>query len=126
MRSPGLEGIRILVAEDEYYFADDLAAELEAAGATCIGPFPSITEALASLDQADAVVLDINLSGERADPLARQLCDRAVPFVVVTGYSDTALPAWLGSAPVVRKPCSSAEVLTALSALLSTARQTTG
>ena len=40
-----LEGLRILVVEDEYSLARDAAHELAASGATIVGPVPSLTEA---------------------------------------------------------------------------------
>lgn len=114
MSSSALAGLRILVAEDEYYFADDLAEELLAAGAGVIGPVSTVAEAMALVDGADAAVLDIKLSGEHCDHLAMLLRERSIPFLIVTGYSDSALPEEIRDMPRLSKPCGSPAVVHAL------------
>ena len=53
VKSPenSLLGLRVLVVEDEFYIADDLARALRAAGASVIGP-------CATVAQAEAAVVD--------------------------------------------------------------------
>lgn len=46
---PTRQPLRVLVAEDEYLLADDIASWLERAGATVIGPLPSVERTLKSL-----------------------------------------------------------------------------
>lgn len=82
---------RILVVEDEYMIARDLLMELEDAGAIGIGPEPSVAGALVRIrDEAriDAAVLDVNLCGESAFPVADALIARSVPFIFASGYED--------------------------------------
>jgi CheY-like chemotaxis protein len=72
-----------------------------------IGPAASIEHALELLDterQLDGAVLDINLGGERAYPVADALRARAVPFVFATGYDSWAIPDAYASVPRVEKP----------------------
>lgn len=86
-----LTNCRILVVEDEYLLAQDLLLELEDAGAVVIGPEPSVSCALrriAAEAVIDAVVLDVNLGGESAFPIADMLLTRKIPFVFATGYHD--------------------------------------
>ena len=42
-QQPDLTGARVLLVEDEYYIADDLRRTLHAAGATVIGPAPTLS-----------------------------------------------------------------------------------
>jgi len=90
-----LQGKRILVVEDEYILASYLASTLEDVGAIVIGPVPSIEQALGVLkmeSKFDAAVLDINLSGQPAFPVADALIELGTPFVFTTGYDEPALP----------------------------------
>jgi CheY-like chemotaxis protein len=80
---------RVLLAEDEFLIAEDLASALSAAGATVIGPAYSVAGALGLIETCgalDGAVLDVNLKGEAAFPVADALLGRGVPFVFTTGY----------------------------------------
>ena len=87
-----LAGTRILVVEDDAMQALDLAASLADSGATIIGPVASLSEAseLAADCACDAAILDLRLRDRNASALARQLLDRSIPFIVYTGYPDSA------------------------------------
>ena len=108
-----LAGKHILIVEDEYFIAADLARAIEAEDATILGPFCDVALALASArdNHIDAALLDVNLNGERCYPVAELLEDRAVPFLFVTGYDRTALPERFRSAPRLTKPFSTEAVL---------------
>jgi CheY-like chemotaxis protein len=88
-----LEGLCILVVEDEFLLAMELEALLEQRGCRVLGPVATIDKALAVLAQhrPAAAVLDVNLKGKRAIAVAAALRDRGVPFVLVTGYSEAQL-----------------------------------
>lgn len=114
----GLENRRILVVEDEYIIAADLAASLEELGVTVIGPANSIADALNLLESEptpDAAVLDVNLGREKVYPVADALRERGVPFVFPTGYDDWIVPDQYAGAPRCEKPID----VRALSRLLS-------
>ena len=84
----------VLVAEDEYFLAEDLCRDLEGLGAVVVGPVPSVKRALTLIAAApviDAAVLDVNLGGEMVYPVADALLARSVPFVFTSGYDDTML-----------------------------------
>ena len=98
---------RILVVEDEYMMADDLQYELEKAGAEVIGPVPSVADALrllATEEVIDGAILDVNLRGEKAYPVADVLRERAIPFVLATGYETWSLPEAYKDVPRCEKP----------------------
>ena len=116
-----LEGVRVLVVEDEYFVAILIEEILESAGCVVMGPIPRLPEALdaAHHDNCDAAVLDVNLAGERIDPVADALCERNVPFLFVTGYGASALPGEYAERPLLHKPFRMAELLGALSSIVS-------
>jgi len=110
---------RVLVAEDEYFLADDMARLLDEHGATVIGPVACAQEALsiASDHGVDCAVLDINLRGCRSDQVARLLRARGVPFVFATGYEEGEVAEDLREIRVYQKPfnvCSLVEDLLVL------------
>ncbi len=84
-----LTGRRILIVEDEYFVADDLANDLRRMGAEVIGPVGNVAEALAlvgSTPDLDGAVLDINLHGQMSYPVAALLLTAGTPFLFATGY----------------------------------------
>ena len=101
-----LHGQSILVVEDEYFLADDLAQVLQAHGARVVGPVGTVEDAARAieLERPDKAVLDMNLRGEMAYRIAEQLDAAEVPFVIATGYSGDSLPESLRDRPRVEKP----------------------
>lgn len=103
----GLSGRRVLVVEDEYFIADDIARALRRLGAEVVGPAPNREEALALLysgERIDLAVLDINLHGKMVHPVADVLQERGVPFVFATGYDQSVLPERHQNTPRWEKP----------------------
>lgn len=101
--------------------AMDLEQILERWGAAILGPVPTIDRALdlISEERPDAVTLDMNLSGISSLPLAEELAMRNIPFVVISGYSDSgAHHAAFRDAQFLRKPYSESALLTALTSVL--------
>lgn len=117
-------GRRILIVEDEFLLAMDLEQILEGWEATVLGPVPTIDQALELLsdERPDAVTLDMNLGGAPSLPLATELSARHIPFVIISGYSDSsARSAALSNVPFVRKPYRESELRAALIAVLGNA-----
>jgi CheY-like chemotaxis protein len=95
------------VVEDEYLLAEDLREELERQGAEVMGPVPSVAEALELLRSGPApyvAILDINLGGEMAYPVADALRARDIPFIFATGYEAQAIPKAYADVPRAEKP----------------------
>ncbi|OYV41413.1 MAG: hypothetical protein B7Z80_01735 [Rhodospirillales bacterium 20-64-7] len=89
-----LKGLRVLVLEDEMLIAmllEDTLAEHEC---DIVGPAASVAEALALIDAQlpDAAVMDVNIGGEKAYAVADALDQRGVPFLLVSGYGQFAVP----------------------------------
>jgi len=125
-RVPGVVGKRLLVVEDEFVIALDLQTLLEAAGHEVVALVASVADALALLEGGgdgggpglpgrppllDGAVLDVNLRGEPATPVADALAARGVPFVFVSGYGAAGRPPGHEEAPVLAKPYSEGDLL---------------
>jgi CheY-like chemotaxis protein len=94
MTSSALRDRRILIVEDAYLIAVTLSDALEAAGSVIVGPVPSVDKAIKKIEsesQIDAAVVDVNLGGELAYPVADTLLARHIPFVFTSGYEDRVL-----------------------------------
>lgn len=89
-------GRRVLIVEDEYFIAQDLARAFRGCGAEIIGPASNVDDALDLIEEAGtlhAAVLDMNLQGEMVYSVADALLARGVPFVFTTGYDAASIPA---------------------------------
>jgi CheY-like chemotaxis protein len=97
---------RVLVVEDEYLVAMDMSTYLEAAGAQVVGPASNVNAALEVLERTelDGAILDVNLHGEMAFPIADALAARGIPFVFMTGYDARMMPARFASVKRCEKP----------------------
>lgn len=90
-----LEGRRLLVVEDEYFLAENMVSGLTERGAEVVGPVGDIDDALDLIEDSerlDGAVLDLNLRGEMAFPVADALLERGIPFVFATGYDSASIP----------------------------------
>jgi CheY-like chemotaxis protein len=116
-----LQGVKVLVVEDEYLVATLMENMLASAGCVVAGPIPRLAQALdaASSEACDVAVLDVNLAGERVYPVADILAQRNVPFVFVTGYG--VLPGEYANRPRLCKPFKMADLLDTLSDIVKTA-----
>lgn len=107
MAENGLAGKAVLVVEDEFFTATVLRRDLVQAGATVIGPAPSLKKALALIESAPRIdygILDVNLGGELVYPAADRLRERAVPFLFATGYDPSMIPPRFSDVPRCEKP----------------------
>ncbi len=111
---------RVLIVEDEYFLADDMAQVLQRFGAHVVGPVPSIDKALALLadEPVDAAVLDINLRGQTVYPVADALREQGVPFVFATGYDAAAVPEAYKDVPRWEKPFKPEDLAKALPSIV--------
>jgi DNA-binding response OmpR family regulator len=117
----GLEGVRVLLVEDEIMVALDLELALEEAGAEVIGPVMNLEEALrcAEREEIDVALLDVDLQGKQVYPAARVLAGRGVPFLFHTGHATREqLCGEFPNAVVCRKPMRLEELLHTLSDLV--------
>lgn len=118
---------RILIVEDEYFIAQEMAEALEGAGMTVLGPCPKVADALELLageepcgaPPCDAAVLDASLRGVSSLPVCEALGLRGIPFVVVTGFSAGQIPDLMAAAPVLTKPLDPGQLVSVLRGLIA-------
>lgn len=101
-----LESLRILVVEDEMMIAMLMEDFLEEFGCTIVGPVANIEKALLLIktETIDGALLDLNLGGNAAYPVADELTRRRIPFIVVSGYGDEELSGGYNGRPRLPKP----------------------
>jgi CheY-like chemotaxis protein len=114
--SPVLSGKRILVVEDELLVAMMIEDILLEQNCSVIGPFSNLTDALAAAQTAsfDAAVLDVNLHGQKSYPVGEILAARKIPFFLLSGYGEAALPEDHPEWRTCNKPFTAAELIQAL------------
>jgi CheY-like chemotaxis protein len=115
-----LAGLSILVVEDETIISLLLEDMLLSLGCAHVWHASGVSEALKLLKERrpDAALLDVNLSGQPAYPVAERLESEAIPFIFSTGYGAGGLPARWGAKQTVQKPFTQQALEKALSAAL--------
>lgn len=106
-----LSGLRILLAEDHYFIAQEMAEILSGLGAEILGPAGTVAQARQLGEQShDMAFLNVDLHGQPIFPVAAALLERGVPIAFVTGYDPSVLPARFRNLPRVEKPVSLASL----------------
>ncbi|SFQ07988.1 hypothetical protein SAMN03159463_05586 [Mesorhizobium sp. NFR06] len=109
-----LRGLYLLIAEDEWLLANDLAAYFADMGAMILGPAATVEQAGRLAKAAEAAILDIDLRGRHIFPVADELVRRNVPFVFFSGYGEIAIPEHLRFVSSLSKSSTRAAVTSAL------------
>ena len=107
---------RILIVEDEALVAmliEDVVLDMGNEVAGVAGRLEDAIRKANELEMSCAVI-DLNLNGERTNPVAAALQRRGVPFVFVTGYGAAGLEGEWRDAPVVQKPFQPHELMAAI------------
>ena len=101
-----LNGLRILVVEDEAAISLLLEDMLLDFGCEVIGPAARLSAALEAVarEQVDLAILDVNVAGEPIYPVAEALARRSIPFVFSTGYGSAGIRDAFRDRPVLQKP----------------------
>lgn len=114
-----LQGLNVVVVEDEYFLADDVSRALARGGARVLGPVATVERAREIIaDRVDAAVLDVDLRGEVVFPIADLLVERGAAVVFLTGYEKHDIPDRFRDRPHLRKPARGDEVVNALATAL--------
>ena len=116
-----LQGCRVLVVEDEFIIALEIQSDLEDAGATVVGPAPTLAVAmdLATHAKLSAATLDLRLGHDSVRPVTRILADRGIPFVFYSGQpaNDPVRAEWPAS-KAISKPAEAEEIVQAVAELV--------
>lgn len=115
-----LDGVRVLIVEDETIIAMTAEDMIEDMGGIVAGTAASLAEALAVAprDDFDVAMLDINLNGEMSLPIADMLVAARRPFVFTTGYGSAGPGDRFAGIPVLKKPYDADALARAISELI--------
>ncbi|WP_375263814.1 response regulator [Palleronia sp.] len=110
----------ILIVEDEWLIAADLADTVEGIGYHALGPAHSVSAALDLLGgaQVDAALLDVNLRGETSYPVADAMAEKGLPFAFLSGYTSDQLRPGFQDCPLLSKPLNPGALRDRLSLML--------
>jgi DNA-binding response OmpR family regulator len=116
-----LQGLRILIVEDNPYIAVALEEMLLEQGLVVAGVASTIESALllAANEALDLALLDVNIGDRKIDPVAEALTRRGTPFIFTTGCGRAGLPEAFLNRPIVEKPFYIEEILQTLRGALA-------
>ncbi len=103
-----LHGRRILVVEDSPVVAEACHDMLRDMGCRVVGPATNMAAALqlATEEELDGALVDINIRGGKAFPVLKILNERGIPFLLASGYADWSMPEEWQDRPRLAKPYS--------------------
>jgi len=115
-----LEGMRVLLVEDEGLIAMSVEDMLSDLGCTVAAQASSLPEALerARAGGFEIAILDVSLNGKLVFPVAELLSEQGIPFAFASGYGRAGLPEGFRDRPVVPKPFQIEQLSAALTAAL--------
>jgi DNA-binding NtrC family response regulator len=112
----------VLIIEDERFISmtyEDIVTDAGLSVGGCFDSCKSAEEWL-SIHSPDVAIIDIKLQDGSSAELAKKLCDRKIPFLVVSGYpADDGIDEVFQSAPWVAKPVTSDTLQLALRGILA-------
>src|SRR5215468_3233775 len=112
-------GRRILIVEDNGLIALEIESVVRDSGAEVAGPVGSVRDALSLVrnGKLDCAVLDVNLGGEDVFPVAEALSRAGIPFLFLTGHTDSKVPSHYHACDILQKPFLPSKLLKALSSM---------
>ena len=115
-----LDGVRVLLVEDEAIIAMTAEDMLEELGCETACTASSLAEAMEAVGAVrfDVALLDINLNGAESLPVAARLRAAGLPFVFTTGYGTAGSGAEYRDVPLVTKPYQIGDLEAAIAAAL--------
>ena len=113
-----LAGRPVMVAEDELLVAMLIEDILADAGCTVVGPFSNVADALQAVEAGgiDVALLDVNLRGQKIYPVGMELQARGIPFYLLSGYGQDAIPSEHPTWKACSKPFKAEDIIRMISA----------
>jgi DNA-binding response OmpR family regulator len=115
-------GRRILIVEDDPMLGFGLEDLLLGSGFEVAGVAQTLENGLALIERrtCDAAIVDANLDGVSASPIADAMTSRGLPYIVLSGYSQEQQGgAFAGAADYLQKPCGPARLIAALEKMVA-------
>lgn len=113
----------VMIAEDNPFIAESYEYVVTDVGLSVAGSFPSgkSAEDWLRVHSPDVAILDVALQDGHCAELAKKLCGREIPFLVVSGYSadSDGIDEIFKSAPWLEKPVTATALETALRDLIA-------
>jgi DNA-binding NtrC family response regulator len=121
------DGLKVLLVEDEFMIAADMAELLVDLGCEVVGPVAKFDAAMKIARRADldGAIVDMNLAGKSAVPVLSMLDSRSVPAIVTTGYGRASVPERLRHIPCLSKPVRRIRLIATMEAAFAHRRGTT-
>ena len=121
-------GRKVLLVEDSPVISEATEMMLADMGCAVVGPAGTMAPALrlATDEQLDAAVVDINIRGGKAFAILTILEKREVPFLLTSGYADWSMPEEWRGRPRLAKPYGEDDLRAAMAALLGGTKNEAG
>lgn len=112
---------RVLIVEDEMLIALMLKDMLTETGLTVEAIAKDFNSGLefAQKSDVDLAILDINLNGKEAYPIAEILRKRGIPFIFSTGYGESSIKPDFDHVTCIMKPFQQDMLIDAIEGVLS-------
>jgi DNA-binding response OmpR family regulator len=115
-----LKDQRILLIEDNVLIAHDIEGSIHAYNGAVTARASTLEQAMerAETPGLTSAILDFRLGADDASPVAEKLSEYGVPFLFYTAYSKTRIAEAWPNAPIVVKPASPDDLISALASLI--------
>lgn len=112
---------RVLLVEDQWLIAMDIAGQLEDGGYEIVGPASTLQNALALIEKEriDVGLLDVDLGGELSYPAAAAMNARGIAFAFLSGNTSAELDPAFRNQRLLSKPVGPQALIDALREMLA-------
>ena len=116
--------LSVFLVEDDTLIQMMVADMIEELGHSVTAQASDLNQALSLAQTADfdVAILDVNLKGQRIDPVAEALSRRDLPFIFASGYRKGCRIVCFRDRPTLQKPFVLSQLAEAIEAALRTSR----